>query len=115
MTSTRPTSPQARLAAAASHRPSLLPPRSRFQRQALEGTSSYNPTVLQFGPDARLYVAQQDGKIKAYEVVRKNGRFEVVATETIEEIRWIPNHDDDGSSVTDVRSFVSTALERLGL
>jgi N-acetylneuraminic acid mutarotase len=86
-----------------------------FTSQAIEGGSSYNPTAAQFGPDGRLYVAQQDGKIKAYEVVRKDGRFVVVSTETIEEIRWIPNHDDDGSSVTDVRSFVSTALERLGL
>jgi glucose/arabinose dehydrogenase/N-acetylneuraminic acid mutarotase len=87
----------------------------RFRSQELEGGSSYNPTALQFGPDGRLYVAQQDGKIRAYEVVRKDGRFKIVSTETIEEIRWIPNHDDDGSSVTDVRSFVSTALERLGL
>jgi Kelch motif len=89
--------------------------RPRFRKDVLEGSSSYNPTVLQFGPDGRLYVAQQDGKIKAYEIVRKDGRFEVASTETIEEVRWIPNHDDDGSSVTDVRSFVSTALGRLGL
>jgi N-acetylneuraminic acid mutarotase len=87
----------------------------RFRSRVLDGGSSYNPTALQFGPDARLYVAQQDGKIKAYEVVRKDGRFEVVSTETIEEIRWIPNHDDDGSSVTDVRSLLRTAAERLGL
>ena len=89
--------------------------RPDFGSQAIEGSSSYNPTAAQFGPDGQLYVAQQDGKIKAYEIVRKDGRFEVVATETIEAIRWIPNHDDDGSSVTDVRSFLSTAFERLGL
>jgi N-acetylneuraminic acid mutarotase/glucose/arabinose dehydrogenase len=96
-------------------RTSNPPPRSGFRSQALEGTSSYNPTAVQFGPDGRLYVSQQDGKIKAYEVVRKDGQFEIAGTETIEEIRWIPNHDDDGSSVSDLRSFVSTALERLGL
>jgi hypothetical protein len=88
--------------------------RPEFRSQAIDG-SSYNPTAAQFGPDGRLYVAQQDGKIKAYEVVRKDGRFQVVSTETIEAIRWIPNHDDDGSSVTDVRSLLSTAFERLGL
>jgi hypothetical protein len=87
----------------------------RFWRRVLEGSSSYNPTVLQFGPDGRLYVAQQDGKIKAYEVLHGDTRFRVVSTETIEEIRWIPNHDDDGSSVTDVRSLLRTGLERLGL
>jgi glucose/arabinose dehydrogenase len=87
----------------------------RFRSRVLEGSSSYNPTVLQFGPDGRLYVAQQDGKIKAYEVLHKDTRFEVVSTETIEEIRWIPNHDDDGSSVTDIRSLLRTGLERLGL
>jgi hypothetical protein len=87
----------------------------RFRSQAIEGGSSYNPTAAQFGPDGRLYVAQQDGKIFAYEVVRKDGRFEIVSTETIEEIRWIPNHDDDGSSVTDLHSLLRAAAERLGL
>jgi N-acetylneuraminic acid mutarotase len=91
------------------------PTRPDFRSQALDGTSSYNPTALQFGPDGRLYVAQQDGKIKAYDVVRRDGRFQVVATETIEEIRWIPNHDDDGSSVTDIHSIVRSLGERLGL
>ena len=27
-----------------------------------------NPTTLQFGPDGRLYVAQQDGLIRIYDV-----------------------------------------------
>jgi N-acetylneuraminic acid mutarotase len=91
------------------------PPRSstrpRFRKQALEGTSSDNPTVVQIGPDGRLYVAQQDGKIKAYEIVRNDGRFEVVDTEVIDAIRWIPNHDDDGSSVTDLHSLLRSLGE----
>jgi N-acetylneuraminic acid mutarotase len=87
----------------------------QFRKRVLEGTSSYNPTVLQFGPDGRLYVAQQDGKIRAYTVVRKDGQFTVEETETIDEIRWIPNHDDDGSSVSDLRSLLRAAAERLGL
>ena len=89
--------------------------RPSFQKRVVEGTSSNNPTVIQLGPDGRLYVAQQDGKIKAYDVIRKDGRFEVEATETIEEIRWVPNHDDDGSPVTDLHSLLSTAADRLGL
>ena len=87
----------------------------RFEKQVVEGTSSDNPTALQFGPDGRLYVAQQDGMIKAYEVVRKDGRFRVAATESIESIRWIPNHDDDGSSVSDLHSILRSLGDRLGL
>ena len=40
------------------------------RRSGLSGESSNNPTSLQFGPDGRLYVAQQDGTIKAYTVLR---------------------------------------------
>jgi hypothetical protein len=87
----------------------------RFEKRVVEGTSSDNPTVLQFGPDGRLYVAQQDGIIKAYEIVRKDGRFRVAATESIESIRWIPNHDDDGSSVSDLHSILRSLGDRLGL
>lgn len=37
-----------------------------FTASDLAGESLYHPTSLQFGPDGRLYVAQQDGKIFAY-------------------------------------------------
>jgi hypothetical protein len=64
----------------------------------LAGTSSSRPTALQFGPDGRLYVAQQDGTIRAYAVARTApGSYTVTGTETIGAIRQIPNHDDDGS------------------
>jgi glucose/arabinose dehydrogenase len=90
-----------------------------FRRNALEGTSSYNPTAIQFGPDGRLYVAQQDGLIKVYDVVRRSdGRYAVTATEEITAIQRIPNHDDDGSSISDVSSMlgvVEEKLENLGL
>ncbi|HET7856498.1 MAG TPA: kelch repeat-containing protein [Gaiellaceae bacterium] len=89
--------------------------RPSFEKRVVDGTSSDNPTVLQLGPDGRLYVAQQSGIIKAYEVVREDGRFRVADTETIESIRWIPNHDDDGSSVTDLRSLARAVGDRLGL
>jgi hypothetical protein len=62
-------------------------------------------TSLQFGPDGRLYVAQQDGFIKAYSIARQGpNNYSVVSTETISAIRSIPNHDDNGAvnwSVTD--------------
>ena len=40
-----------------------------FGKSTLDGHSSNLPTTLQFGPDGRLYVAQQNGVIKIYTVV----------------------------------------------
>ena len=44
-----------------------------FGRSVLGGTSSVNPTTLQFGPDGRLYVGQYDGKIRAYTITATAG------------------------------------------
>jgi len=52
-----------------------------FGSSNLKGHSIDNPTSLQFGPDGRLYVAQQDGVIFAYTVVRnEENDYEVTAT-----------------------------------
>ena len=70
-----------------------------FTSSGLIGENVANPTSLQFGPDGRLYVAQQNGAIKAYTVVR-NGPddYEVTATETITAVKvGTPNHNDDGT------------------
>ena len=91
------------------------PSTPRFRQVAVEGSSSSNPTVLQLGPDARLYVAQQSGLIKAYTVVRRGGRYLVTATEEIDDIARIPNHDDDGTSISDVDSIVDSLRRQLGL
>ena len=85
-----------------------------FRQRPLEASSSYNPTVLQFGPDGRLYVAQQDGLIKVYTVVRRgDGQYAVTATEEIKAIQHIPNHDDDGSSSSDFSSMLGVVEEKL--
>ena len=85
-----------------------------FRRHVLESTSSYNPTAVQFGPDGRLYVAQQDGMIKVYSVVRReDGSYAVTSTEEITAIQHIPNHDDDGSSISDLSSMVGIVEEKL--
>lgn len=57
-----------------------------------------NPTTLQFGPDDRLYVGEMNGPIKIFDVVR-NGEDNYVATlaETIDQIRLVLNHNDDGT------------------
>lgn len=69
----------------------------------LGGEVSNNPTSLQFGPDNRLYVAQQNGTIYAYTIERDNaapgsGTYTVLATETILLVKEeVPNHNDDGT------------------
>ncbi|MFC5195436.1 malectin domain-containing carbohydrate-binding protein [Bizionia hallyeonensis] len=61
-----------------------------------------NPTSLDFGPDNRLYVSQQNGLIWAYTIERDNasagnGQYTVIASEEITKIRTgIPNHNDLG-------------------
>ena len=69
-----------------------------FSFSQLGGETSGAPTTLQFGPDDRLYVGQQDGTIKVYGVVRTaENDYDVTTTETILDVKLIPNHNDDGT------------------
>ncbi|MGB3681952.1 MAG: malectin domain-containing carbohydrate-binding protein [Rubrobacteraceae bacterium] len=69
-----------------------------FGKSLLQGETSFRPTSLQFGPDGRLYVAQQNGAIKAYTVARDSAdSYSVTKTEAIDDIKNIPNYNDDGS------------------
>ena len=73
-----------------------------FGSSGLIGESVLNPTSLEFGPDDRLYVAQQDGKIWAFTITRDgatsgNGTYTITNTEEITTIQTgIVNHDDTG-------------------
>ncbi|GGK67992.1 hypothetical protein GCM10011405_14940 [Rufibacter glacialis] len=69
-----------------------------FSTSGLKNITLDNPTSLQFGPDGRLYVAQQNGFIFAL-TIAKNGanNYSVTAQESINLINLIPNHDDDGN------------------
>jgi len=71
-----------------------------FNISELSSASLNNPTSLQFGPDGRLYVAQQNGTIKAFTVLRNAANdYQVLATETIDLVKNnVQNHNDDGSS-----------------
>ena len=70
----------------------------RFGKSVMAGTASARITTLQFGPDGRLYVGQQNGLIKAYTVERRGpGDYAATAVETIAAVQEIPNHDDDGT------------------
>ena len=92
------------------------PGRENFSSSVLEGASSRLPTSLQFGPDGRLYVAQQDGRIKVYSVRRLGpNRYRVTATEVIDAVRAIPNHNDDGRLAPNVQDRQVTGILVTGL
>jgi len=61
---------------------------------------STRPTTLQFGPDGRLNVLQQDGTINIYTVTRNaKNAYSETSTETVLQIRNIPNHDNTTGAV----------------
>ena len=66
-----------------------------FSSADLQGTSLKNPTSLQFGPDDRLYVSQQNGLIYSL-LIERNGAsdYSVLETEVIDLVQDIPNHND---------------------
>lgn len=82
-----------------------------FGASNLFGETSSKPTSLQFGPDGRLYVADQLGLIKVYTVERNSANdYEVVGTEIITNILDIPNHNDDGSPAPSVTARQITGI-----
>lgn len=71
-------------------------PSLNFGSSILQGNIANNPTSLQFGPDGRLYVAEQYGRILAYKVVRKGTNdYHISAIEIIELVKNIPNYNDN--------------------
>ena len=69
-----------------------------FKQSQLTGLSIANPTSLQFGPDGKLYVSQDNGVIIAATVTSDGlGNYSVASKETISLVRFIPNHNDDGT------------------
>ena len=64
----------------------------------LKGISLVNPTSLQFGPDGRLYVSEQKGTIYACTITRNGDNdYSVTNKETINLVKSIQNHNDNGS------------------
>ena len=71
---------------------------AQFNTSELSGYTIANGTSLQFGPDGRLYVTQQDGLIKIFTVQRNAANnYQVVKTEIVSLINLMPNYNDDGS------------------
>ncbi|MBX2848027.1 MAG: hypothetical protein KTR16_06895 [Acidiferrobacterales bacterium] len=77
-----------------------------FSSSGLINESVNNPTSLEFGPDGRLYVSQQDGVIWAFTIQRDDaepgsGQYTAVNAEQITLIQQgIINHTDDGTPTT---------------
>lgn len=70
---------------------------SDFSSSVLQGAGVNNPTSLQFGPDGRLYVSEQDGDIKVFTVsVDASSNWSASLDETITLVKDIANHNDDG-------------------
>jgi hypothetical protein len=71
-----------------------------FGASGLSGESSNNPTSLQFGPDERLYVSQQNGTIYSYTITRNGPNdYDVISTEVIDLVKNITNHSDINGNV----------------
>jgi large repetitive protein len=82
-----------------------------FTSSGLSGVVLTNPTSIQFGPDGRLYVSQQNGIIKIFTIVRNGANnYAVTATETISLINQIPNHNDDGNLASSVTTRQITGI-----
>lgn len=69
-----------------------------FGKSTVKNTDIDRATSLQFGPGGKLYVAEMDGAIKVYTVLR-NGKNNYTATlvDTINHIKNTPNHNDNGA------------------
>ncbi|WP_336023214.1 malectin domain-containing carbohydrate-binding protein [Halobellus salinisoli] len=71
-----------------------------FGKSSLQGFGEGALTALEFGPDDRLYVAQQSGMVYALNVTREGENdYSVESQESIDLIQDIPNHDDFGTYV----------------
>jgi hypothetical protein len=83
-----------------------------FSKSILGGTTGLDrPTSLQFGPDGRLYVAQQNGLIRAYTVQRTAANdYDVIGVENITLVQQIPNHNDDGTPNSSVTTRLVTGI-----
>jgi hypothetical protein len=92
------------------------PPPVGFGKTTLTGTTSLNnPTSLQFGPDGRLYVSQQNGLIRVYTVARNGANsYGVTGTEIINVINSVPNHNDDGILNPNVTTRLITGILVVG-
>ncbi len=59
-----------------------------------------NGTALDFGPDGKLYVVEEDGLIKVYTIQRTGlAAYKVTAAQVLNLVQVIPNHNDDDGTL----------------
>lgn len=73
------------------------------------------PTSLDWGPDGRLYITTLTGQI-IVATIERNGPNDYQATdvETIQTVRNLPNHNDDGTVNTSLTNRMITGIEVAG-
>jgi hypothetical protein len=75
------------------------------------GTKVGNPTSLEWGPDGKLYVAQQDGSIKILTISKvASNNYKATNLEEIKLVKLIPNYNDDGTFKADLTKRQVTGL-----
>ena len=88
-----------------------VPATINFDVNTLLGETAANPTSLQFGPDGRLYVADLKGAVHAFKIAETAaGGYSVTAAETINLVKSIANHNDDGALNASVAGRQVTGL-----
>ncbi|GAB5472887.1 MAG: hypothetical protein Mars2KO_09860 [Maribacter sp.] len=86
-----------------------------FNFSGLVDADVTNPTSLQFGPNGKLYVSQQNGFITEFTVTRDgaapgNGTYTATNAVKINAIKnGVPNHNDDGS-ISTIKKRLITGL-----
>ncbi|MBX2825886.1 MAG: choice-of-anchor D domain-containing protein, partial [Gammaproteobacteria bacterium] len=82
-----------------------------FTLSNLKGVSIDRGTSIDFGPDGKLYVAQMDGTIFAYNITR-NGKNNYTGnkTDTINHVHNVKNHNDNGSVNNSLGERLVTAI-----
>ncbi|MEM9881449.1 MAG: malectin domain-containing carbohydrate-binding protein [Planctomycetota bacterium] len=89
----------------------VTPQNVDFTAGSVTGLDAVSPTTLQWGPDGRLYVGTLDGLIHAYTLGRTGpAQYQVNASETIDLVQQIPNHNDLGQLETDVDTRLITGI-----
>ena len=82
-----------------------------FTKSTLAGAALDRPTKLQFGPDGRLYVAQQNGLIRIFNIVKDGPNdYRVASSQQLTLIRNMPNRNDDGTLNPTVTNRLVTGM-----
>ena len=80
-----------------------------FNQTTLQGYSGF-VGALQWGPDGKLYVAERFGDVKVITVEKSGNTYTATNIETIDLVKNITNHNDDGSVASGVNDRQVTGI-----